>query len=64
MWCIHYKTRDVAGLRRVNALPFAIKQACDLLDQGVDVRQIESRDGLKVIHADEIRLAHAGWKAK
>jgi hypothetical protein len=64
MWCIHYKTGGVAGLRRVNALSFAIQQACDLLDHGVEVSQIESRDGLKVMYADEIRLAYAGWKAK
>ncbi len=64
MWRIHYKTGDVAGLRLVDTLPFAIKQACDLLHQGVDVSQIESRDGLNVMHSDEIRLAYAGWKAK
>ncbi|MGA2088264.1 MAG: hypothetical protein ABSG66_05025 [Stellaceae bacterium] len=64
MWRIHYKTGTVAGLRLVNSLPFAISQACDLLSNGADVSQIESRDGLKILHADEIRLAYAGWKAR
>ncbi len=63
-WYIHYKTRGVAGLLAVSTLQLAIKNACELLDQGTEVSQIEGSGGLRGMNADEIMLACAVQKAK
>jgi hypothetical protein len=63
-WYIHYKTGEVAGLLAVSTLQLAIKNACELLDQGTEVSQIESSGGLRGMNADEIMLAYAERKAK
>jgi hypothetical protein len=64
MWHVHYNTKGAAGLCAVNALPLAIKRACELLDQGADVSHIEGGRELKGIYIDEIRRLCAEEKAK
>lgn len=55
-WSIHYKYRGVAGYRSVSALELAIKEACELLDQGADVSEVSINTGNRTIGAEEIRL--------
>jgi hypothetical protein len=62
VWYIHYKTREVDGLRAVSTLSLAIKQACDLLDQGTNVNEIEGSGAFEGLNADEIRAAYAERK--
>jgi len=62
VWYIHYKTREVDGLRAVSTLPLAIKQACELLDQGTNVNQIDGSGAFKGLNAEEIRAAYAERK--
>jgi hypothetical protein len=62
VWYIHYKTREADGLRAVSTLPLAIIQACELLDQGMNVNQIEGSGTFKGLNAGEIRAAYAERK--
>jgi hypothetical protein len=64
MWHVHYNTKGASGLYAANALPLAIKRACELLDQGADVSCIESGGEFKGIYIDEIRRLCAEAKAK
>jgi hypothetical protein len=57
MWFVHYKTKGAAALHTVSTLPLAIKFACELLDHGTEVSEIEASGGLKGMNAGEIRLA-------
>jgi len=54
-WSIHYKYRGAAGYRSVKLLELAIKQACELLDQGADVSEVSISTGNRTIGAEEIR---------
>jgi hypothetical protein len=63
VWYIRYKTREeVDGLRAVSTLPLAVKEACELLDQGTTVNQIEGSGAFKGLNADEIKAAYAERK--
>jgi hypothetical protein len=64
IWSIHYVSRGVSGLLTVSTLQNALRYACELLEQGTDVSQIEGSGGLKGMNAGEIKLACAERKAK
>ena len=59
IWCVHYKTGGVPNLCWVRTLPLAVSHACELLDLGADVSEIEGSGGLRGMNASEIRLACA-----
>jgi hypothetical protein len=63
IWSIHYENRGVAGLLTVSTLQNALRYACELLEQGTDVSQIEGSGGLKGMNAEEIKLACTARKA-
>jgi hypothetical protein len=62
-WTIHYRHRGRIGYRPAKSAELAIKRACELLDQGADVRQITSNAGDKTIGADEIKAIRAARNA-
>ena len=54
-WSIHYRQKGQAGYRSVSVYEIAIKQACQLLDEGASVSEVASSGGNRTIGADEIR---------
>jgi len=59
MWYIHYESGVVVGLRSVSTLGQAIKQACEILDRGLDVSKIDGPGGRNKVGIEEIRAAYA-----
>jgi hypothetical protein len=63
-WGIHYRQRGAAGYRYLSVFAIAIREACELLDQGADVSEVSNSDGSKIIGADEIRWICADKRAR
>jgi len=57
LWHVHYTNWGMSGLLTASSLPIAFKRACDLLDLGAEVSQIESTGILPGMNAAEIRHA-------
>jgi hypothetical protein len=60
MWCVHYRLKAAFGLLSVSTRQSAIKAACELIDRGADVSEIEDTAGFTRMNAAEIKHACAG----
>jgi hypothetical protein len=59
IWNIHYERDSAVGYFATSTFEIALSRACELLDQGADVREVASSGGRKGIGPDEIRLIWA-----
>jgi hypothetical protein len=62
-WFVQYSIGEMAGMCTGTTLVKAIAQACDLIDQGATVSQINTPAGSVGATASEISLACAERKA-
>jgi hypothetical protein len=62
-WAIFYMNGAVAGLRSVSTLQIAVDEACQMLDNGADVKAIEGPNDLMGLTATDILVIHAKRQA-
>jgi len=55
LWFVHYTSGTASGVGTASTLPLAVKEACVLLDDGMDVTKIANNHGVEGMNADEIR---------